>query len=99
LGVELFNARPGQVFVLLVSASDKGSVILREPFDIGLPAYVAAVGGRVMMTGQMRVFFQIPKPLPGGSRDIFFEGMIFDPKGIPLNAVVSTNMETVFVQN
>lgn len=96
---ELYNAEPGQVFILLASPSGSGSKILGHQFQIGYPQYVVAVAGKVPLAGHMRVHFRIPYRLPGLPRTIYFEGLIFDPRHIPFaQAVTSTNMENVLVQ-
>jgi FG-GAP repeat protein len=97
--VDLANARPSDLYVLLGSPSDLGSQIFGAYFEIGLPTYVVAVGGAIPLTGRMTVDVNVPKPFPGGSPSrIYLEGLLFDPYGTPFDAVSSTNMTSVLVQ-
>ena len=97
--VDLANARPGHVYVLLGGPSDLGSKIFGEYFELGLPTYVLAVGGVVSLTGRMTVDVNVPQPFPGGTpRRIYLEGLLFNPNGAPFDVVTSTNLTSVLVQ-
>lgn len=98
LPVELFNARPKEYALLLVSRSSNGCNLFGAPFDIGWPAYIAAVGGRVPLTGCLDMEFLLPN-LPGSpNMTIYLEGMIVDPSKPILKRIESTNMVDVLVQ-